>query len=179
MSRSEAFSGNKAKPANLLVVFEGAESASAWQPIGDPIMGGRSEGCVSVSEDGVGDFHGTVRADNGGGFASIKRDLPTPINASVFQGIEFLAWGDGRTYKIGLRNSTNRNRVVYQQAFTPEIGAWTPIRLSFDDFVPTWRGRTVSDAEPLDRSQLASLSVFVSGGQYGDFCLRMQSWFLY
>jgi len=142
-------------------------------------MGGRSEGCVSISEEGVGDFEGTVRADNGGGFASVKRDLPMPFNASGFQGIAFLAWGDGRTYKIGLRNSTNRNRVVYQQAFTPEAGAWTLIRLSFDDFVPTWRGRTVSDAPPLDSAQLASLSVFVSGGQFGDFCLRMKSWFLY
>lgn len=92
MSRSEAPSDNEAKPTHLLVDFEGAESASAWQPIGDPIMGGRSEGCVSVSKGGVGDFHGTVRANNGGGFASIKRDLPTPINASGFQGIEFLAW---------------------------------------------------------------------------------------
>ena len=101
------------------------------------------------------------------------------FDASGFQGVEFLAKGDGRTYKIGLRNSTNRNSVVYQQAFTPEKGVWVHIRLSFDDFVPTWRGRIVSDAPPLDPTQLASLSVFVSGGQYGDFCLRMKSWLLY
>ncbi|MGM0952174.1 MAG: CIA30 family protein [Pseudomonadota bacterium] len=179
MSRSEAPAGTKANPDNLLVAFEGTDKAAAWQPIGDPIMGGQSEGRVSISEGGVGEFHGTVRADNGGGFASVKRDLPAPVNASGFEGIEFLARGDGRTYKVGLRNSTNRNRVVYQQAFTPEQGTWTLVRLSFRDFVPTWRGRIVSDAAPLNSSQLASLSVFVSGGQYGDFCLRMQSWFLY
>jgi len=179
MSRSKAPSGTEAKPAKLLVAFEEAEGASAWQSIGDPIMGGQSEGRVSVSEGDVGEFHGTVRADNGGGFASVKRDLPAPVNASGFEGIEFLARGNGRTYKVGLRNSTNRNRVVYQQAFTPEPGTWTLVRLSFRDFVPTWRGRIVSDAAPLDSSRLASLSVFVSGGQYGNFCLRMQSWFLY
>jgi hypothetical protein len=179
MSRSEERSDGAAQSSRLLITFEGTDSASDWLPIGDPIMGGRSNGGVSVSEHGIGEFHGTVRSDNGGGFASVKRDLSAPVDASGFDGIELLAQGDGRTYKVGLRNSTNRNRVVYQKAFTPEAGTWTCIRLPFSDFIPTWRGRIVSDACPLDSSQLASLSVFVSGGQYGDFCLRMQSWFLY
>lgn len=179
MCRSEVSSDNKVKSTSLLVAFEGSGSAGAWQSIGDPIMGGKSEGRVSITEIGVGEFHGTVRSDNGGGFASVKRDMPAPVNGAGFEGIEFLALGDGRTYKVGLRNDTNRNRVVYQQAFTPEPGTWTLVRLSFRDFVPTWRGRIISDAAPLNSSQLASLSVFVSGGQYGDFCLRMQSWFLY
>jgi hypothetical protein len=33
----------------------------------------------------------------------------------------------------------------------------TLVRLPFRDFVPIWRGRIVSDAAPLDCSQLASL----------------------
>ena len=180
MSRADKLSDISTSPPAELVVFdERSEAATDWQPIGDPIMGGCSEGKLVVSSDGFAEFRGTVRADNGGGFASIKRDLPVPVDASGFEGIELLAKGDGRTYKIGLRNTTNRNRVVFQQSFAPEANVWTRIRLPFGQFVPTWRGRVVPDAEPLNCSELASLSVFVSGGQYGDFQLGMKNWVLY
>ena len=163
----------------VLVAFEQPGCGAEWQSIGDPVMGGQSEGVMTLSNQGWGEFHGTVRADNGGGFASVKLDLSTPVDASGYQGIELLAWGDGRTYKLGLRNGVNRNRVVYQQPFTPESGQWTTVRLPFKEFVPTWRGRLVPDTEPLDPSRIASLSIFVSGGQFGDFQLRMHHWFLY
>jgi len=159
-----------------LVSFTPETSASAWQPIGDGIMGGRSSGAIACPETGVGEFHGTVRLDNGGGFASLKMDLPQAIDASGSAGIEFRALGDGRTYKVGLRNSVDRRSIVYQHSFTPPTGEWGHIRLPFSDFTPTWRGKTVSEAGPLDVHQIASLSLFVSGRQAGEFLLRMGDW---
>ncbi|MCR8915661.1 CIA30 family protein [Marinobacter panjinensis] len=173
--QSRDISGN-AKQTPTLVSFSPNPSQFIWQPLGDRVMGGQSDGTVVRSEDGVGIFHGIVRLDNGGGFASVKADLPEPFDASQYTGIELLALGDGKTYKIGLRNSTDRRSIVYQQSFTPETGKWTRIRLPFSDFVPTWRGRTVPEAEPLKTSQLASVSLFVSGRQAGEFELSMQDW---
>ena len=151
----------------------------SWEFVGDPVMGGKSEGAFSLTAQGKGQFEGMVRPDNGGGFASFKYDLPVPIDGQGWTGIAFEALGDGRTYKIGLRHSTNRNRVVYQQPFLPDSGRWTKVRLPFSDFIPTWRGRTVTDAEALDPHQLESLSMFVSGGQFGPFRLLLDDWFLY
>jgi hypothetical protein len=137
-------------------------------------MGGQSDGTVDRVEDGIGVFHGTVRLDNGGGFASVKADFPEPVDATGFAGIELLALGDGKTYKIGLRNSTDRRSIVYQHGFNPDTADWSRIRLPFSDFIPTWRGKTVTDAEPLDLAHLASVSLFVSGRQAGEFQLKMQ-----
>jgi hypothetical protein len=139
-------------------------------------MGGQSDGTVDRVEDGIGVFHGTVRLDNGGGFASVKADFPEPVDATGFAGIELLALGDGKTYKIGLRNSTDRRSIVYQHGFNPDTADWSRIRLPFSDFIPTWRGKTVTDAEPLDLAHLASVSLFVSGRQAGEFQLKMQDW---
>ena len=150
-----------------------------WHSLGDQVMGGQSDGALTHSEEGVGFFHGTVRLDNGGGFASVKADLPEPFDAANYTGIELLARGDGKTYKIGLRNSTDRRSIVYQHNFTPATEDWSRIRLPFSDFIPTWRGKTVAEAGPLDTRNLASVSLFVSGRQAGDFKLIMQDWRLF
>lgn len=165
--------------SHTLVAFASHDSWLTWQPLGDRVMGGQSDGTVDRAEGGVGVFHGTVRLDNGGGFSSVKADLPDPFDAAHYSGIELLARGDGKTYKIGLRNSTDRRSIVYQHSFTPDTEDWSRIRLPFSDFIPTWRGKTVTDAEPLKTSLLASVSLFVSGQQAGAFELRMQAWILY
>jgi NADH dehydrogenase [ubiquinone] 1 alpha subcomplex assembly factor 1 len=162
-----------------LVTFDIQDERLKWYSLGDQVMGGQSDGALAHSEEGVGFFHGTVRLDNGGGFASVKADLPKPFDAAHYTGIELLARGDGKTYKIGLRNSTDRRSIVYQHTFTPATEDWSRIRLPFSDFIPTWRGKTVADAVPLDTRKLASVSLFVSGRQAGEFKLIMQDWLLF
>ena len=162
-----------------LVSFSRKANQLTWEPLGDRVMGGQSDGSLVTSDDGIGDFHGTVRSDNGGGFASVKADFPGPIDASECTGIELLALGDGKTYKVGFRNSTDRRSIVYQHAFTPSSEDWRRVRLPFSEFIPTWRGKTVTDVEPLDLKHLASVSLFVSGRQVGEFRLRMQNWVLF
>ena len=160
----------------ILVTFDTQAEPLEWNSLGDQVMGGQSDGKLVNSAEGVGLFHGTVRLDNGGGFASVKADLPEAFDASQYTCIELLALGDGKTYKIGLRNSTDRRSIVYQHAFTPDKEDWGRIRLPFSAFIPTWRGKTVTDAEPLNLENLASVSLFVSGRQAGEFQLRMQVW---
>ncbi|QSP94331.1 CIA30 family protein [Marinobacter salinisoli] len=170
---------NTSKGNTTLVTFNSQGKALEWNSLGDQVMGGQSDGKLTSSAEGVGLFHGTVRLDNGGGFASVKADLPEAFDASRYTGIEFLALGDGKTYKVGLRNGTDRHSIVYQHAFTPDMEDWSRIRLPFSEFIPTWRGKTVTDAEPLNLAHLASVSLFVSGRQVGAFQLRMQDWVLF
>lgn len=162
-----------------LVAFDIQGSPLEWNSLGDQVMGGQSDGTLVNPGERVGLFHGTVRLDNGGGFASVKANLPKPVDASRFTGIKLLARGDGKTYKIGLRNSINRRSIVYQHSFTPVSDGWSVIQLAFSDFKPTWRGRAVTDAEPLDIHQLASVGLFVSGRQVGQFRLEMHDWVLF
>ena len=165
--------------SHTLVTFDTKGERLEWDSLGDQVMGGQSDGALVHSAEGVGLFQGTVRLDNGGGFASVKADLPEPVDASQWTGIELLAKGDGKTYKIGLRNSTNRRTIVYQHAFTPGAEEWSRIRLPFSEFIPTWRSKTLTDEVALNLSHLASVSLFVSGRQVGEFQLKMQDWALY
>ncbi len=167
---------SNSRGSHTLVTFDTKGERLEWDSLGDQVMGGQSDGELIHSDEGVGLFHGIVRLDNGGGFASVKADLPEPIDATDFTGIELLAKGDGKTYKIGLRNSTNRRSIVYQHAFTPGTEEWSRIRLPFSEFIPTWRGKTLSDEAALNLSYLASVSLFVSGRQAGEFQLKMQDW---
>lgn len=170
---------SKGLGSHTLVTFDTKGERLEWDSLGDQVMGGQSDGELICSDEGIGLFQGTVRLDNGGGFSSVKADLPEPVNATDFTGIELLAKGDGKTYKIGLRNRTDRRSIVYQHTFTPATEDWSRIRLPFSDFIPTWRGKTVADAGPLDTRNLASVSLFVSGRQAGEFKLIMQDWLLF
>ncbi|PTB94923.1 CIA30 family protein [Marinobacter sp. B9-2] len=170
---------SNSRGSHTLVTFDTRGERLEWDSLGDQVMGGQSDGALVHSAKGVGLFQGTVRLDNGGGFASVKADLPEPVDASQWTGIELLAKGDGKTYKIGLRNSTNRRTIVYQHAFTPGTEEWSRIRLPFSEFIPTWRGKTLTDEVALNLSHLASVSLFVSGRQVGEFQLKMQDWALY
>ena len=167
---------SNSRGSHTLVTFDTKGERLEWDSLGDQVMGGQSDGALVHSAEGVGLFQGTVRLDNGGGFASVKADLPEPVDASQWTGIELLAKGDGKTYKIGLRNSTNRRTIVYQHAFTPGTEEWSRIRLPFSEFIPTWRGKTLTDEVALNLSHLASVSLFVSGRQVGEFQLKMQDW---
>lgn len=170
---------SNSRGSHTLVTFDTEGKRLKWDSLGDQVMGGQSDGELIHSNEGVGLFHGIVRLDNGGGFASVKADLAEPVDATDFTGIELPAKGDGKTYKIGLRNSTNRRSIVYQHAFTPGTEDWSRIRLPFSDFIPTWRGKTLIDEAALNLSYLASVSLFVSGRQVGEFQLKMQDWVLY
>lgn len=173
------FSDDRKPQYQTLVTFDSQDQTLNWESLGDSVMGGQSDGAVVSTQKGQGRFSGTVRLDNGGGFASAKADLPAPVDATGWTGIELLARGDDKTYKIGLRTSTDRRSIVYQHSFIPGTEDWSRIQLPFNDFIPTWRGKTVTDAEPLDITHLASVSLFVSGRQAGEFQLEMRNWVLF
>ncbi len=151
----------------------GTQSGLSWQSIGDPIMGGCSQGALEAVDDETGAFIGQVSLANGGGFASVKADLAT-LDLSGYHGLRLDVQGDGHTYKLGLRTSHDRKDPVYQQAFDTHASEWQILHLPFDGFVATQRGRLLPDAPPLKRSHIASLSLFISNRQAGPFRLLLR-----
>ncbi|MCP1673815.1 hypothetical protein J2T57_000914 [Natronocella acetinitrilica] len=143
-----------------------------WQSIGDPVMGGQSVGVMDELDASTSVFHGTVSLANGGGFASVKTDIPV-TDLSHFNAIRLAVRGDGKDYKLGLRISHDRNAPVYQHAFATQAGQQQTIELPFTGFVPRLRGRTLVNAPALDTSRIASVSLFISGGQQGPFALYL------
>ena len=139
--------------------------------VNDDVMGGHSTSAVAI-EEGVVVFSGTVRLEDGGGFASMRAEIDE-TDLRAFDGIELVVRGDGRAYKLGLRDAVGREDVRYQARFATRAGARDTLRLPFSRFEPRRRGRAVPDAPPLETGRLRQLGLLVSDAQAGDFRLEL------
>ena len=59
------------QPEMILYDFEAGNKAHGWIIVDDNVMGGRSEGNISVNDKGYGIFEGEVSLENNGGFSSM------------------------------------------------------------------------------------------------------------
>ena len=158
----------------VLLDFDAAAEIALWRPVDDVVMGGVSRSAFEAAGPGVARFAGTVSLEFGGGFASVRtppRDWDT-AGATAFV---LRVRGDGRTYKFTLRTGDAFDGIQYQARFTPPAGEWSEQRLPVASFVPTFRGRTVPGAPPLDPARIRSLGLMISDKQAGPFELLVDS----
>lgn len=157
-----------------LFTFDDARSVAGWRPSHDTVMGGVSSGRAGW-EDGVARFTGEVSLENNGGFASFRTRLAEPLDLSKADGIQLRVRGDGKNWRLrvdaGARRGPN-----WQAPFQVGRGdAWQTVVIPFEAFVPSFRGRYVRDAGPLDRSAITLLGVQIADGQEGDFELEVDA----
>jgi NADH dehydrogenase [ubiquinone] 1 alpha subcomplex assembly factor 1 len=151
--------------------FSAATNADSWQIVNDDVMGGVSTSSISL-RNGVAVFRGEVSRDNNGGFASV-RSSPAPQNLAGLDAFVVRARGDGRRYKFTVRTENGFDAPIYQCAFTTKRGEWNEHRLPFKDFVPTFRGRTLTNVPPLNPVGVVSVGLLISDKQEGPFKLEL------
>ena len=152
--------------------FQTAGNQAAWEVVNDDVMGGLSTSQFQLLTNGCAVFSGTVRLENNGGFASV-RSSPVGQNLNRPGAFVLRVRGDGRRYKFTVRTGPGFDRPLYQCAFTPKGGAWEEHWLAFSDFVPTFRGRVLTDAPPLNPAQVSSVGFLISDQQAGPFRLEI------
>ena len=155
----------------ILFDFATATNSSAWQIVNDDVMGGVSTSRFEVFTNGA-VFSGAVSLENNGGFASV-RSSPVRRNLIGFDAFVIRVRGDGHRYKFTVRTETGFGTPMYQCAFTTKRGEWEEHRLPFKDFVPTFRGRVITDVPPLNPAQVSSLGFLISDKQDGAFKLEL------
>jgi hypothetical protein len=160
--------------ATTLIDFEDAAHAALWRPVDDVVMGGVSRSSFGPAGSGVARFSGTVSLENSGGFASV-RTPPREWEAAGATAFVLRVRGDGHTYKFTLRTSDRFDGLQYPARFAPPAGEWTEVRLPADSFVPTFRGRIVPGAPPLDPTHVRALGLMISDRQAGHFELLVDS----
>jgi monofunctional biosynthetic peptidoglycan transglycosylase len=87
--------------------------------------------------------------------------------------VEIRVKGDGKTYKLGLRDDAALDGVMYQAAFRTETDVWQQIMIPFSEFVPTYHGRRLESEPTLDKSRIKSFSFLISDTQEGPFALEI------
>jgi len=123
---------------------------------------------------GYGDSIRVVRREHNGGFASVRsrpRDLGAPGAVNYALDVR----GDGKRYKLNLRTDDTFDGVNYQAVFEPSAGAWTLVQLALSGFRPTFRGRSVPDAPPLDPARVRQMGLMIADRQAGRFALAVRS----
>ena len=156
----------------MLYDFSDAEAAVGWTAINDVVMGGVSSSAMETTKEGTVLFAGQVSLENNGGFASI-RSGPRRWDLGAYSGITMRFRGDGRRYKLNLKTDASFDGIMYRTAFETREGKWQTVRLPFSEFVPSFRGRVVPDAPPLNPARIASIGLLISDKQAGPFRLEI------
>ena len=158
----------------ILFDFQTATHYPAWQIVNDDVMGGLSTSRFQFLTNGGAVFSGVVSLENNGGFASV-RSSPVRENLSGLNAFVLRVRGDGRRYKFTVRTESGFDTPIYQCAFSTKRGEWQEHRLLFKDFVPTFRGRVLTDVPPLDPAKVTSVGFLISEKQDGPFQIEL-SW---
>jgi hypothetical protein len=156
---------------NTLFDFSAATNLPVWQIVNDDVMGGSSTSSFNLT-NGVAVFRGEVSLENSGGFASMRLS-PARQNLTGLDAFVVRARGDGRRYKVTVRPDAGFDTAIYQCAFTTRRDEWEEHRLPFEDFVPTFRGRVLTNVPPLDPAKVTSVGFLISDKQEGPFKLEV------
>ncbi|MFK8184133.1 MAG: CIA30 family protein [Phormidesmis sp.] len=174
-------------------IFNFSESScdlSAWGALDDVVMGGVSEGCISlrrldaadnVSQDEIlsskesaqnaisqyAAFAGNVSTDNSGGFSSVRtKNFEPPFDFLGWAGIRLRVKGDGQRYKFILRNSGGWDSPAYIYSFDTVADEWQDVYVPFEEMVATFRAKSVPDAPNLDPQKVFSFQLMLSKFEY-------------
>jgi len=159
-------------PDKTLFDFQAATNLPAWEVVNDDVMGGVSTSQFQMLTNDCAVFSGTVRLENNGGFAS-ARSVPVPENLTGLTAFILRVRGDGRRYKFSVRTGAGFDTPLYQSSFIAKPGEWEEHRLAFCDFVPTFRGRVLTDVPPLNPAKVNAVGFLIADKQAGPFRLEI------
>ncbi|CEP37654.1 MULTISPECIES: CIA30 family protein [unclassified Halomonas] len=158
----------------MALTFNNPGEQQRWYAVDDGVMGGVSHSGFSVIE-GEGRFHGDVSLENGGGFASVRREPndfePTLADA---QGIALTVRSDGRTYQLRLKSTSLGDASAYRVKFTPAQDTWETLHFPWSAFEAVRRGTVLSDAPTIKPSDIYQLGFLIADRTAGPFCLQVK-----
>ncbi|MGS2745002.1 CIA30 family protein [Halomonas sp. LS-001] len=157
----------------MALTFQGVNEQAHWFSVDDGVMGGISHSGFSVA-NGIGCFQGDVSLENGGGFASVRRqpdDFETTLTKA--RGISLRVCGDGRTYQLRVKSTQLNDASAYRVRFTPTHDGWETLYLPWENFEAVRRGTLLTDAPSLHPSGLTQIGFLIADRTAGPFCLQV------
>lgn len=155
--------------------FTTEEQLRQWMVINDGVMGGISRSSFKKGDPNGAVFAGEVSLENFGGFCSTSARLDRPLDASAFSGIAVRCKGDGKTYKLTLKNDSSFGGFSYQFRFAVSSNEWMLIKAPFSEFKASFRGQSAPDAPPLNPGVIQAIGFLIADKQAGVFTLEIQS----
>jgi len=142
---------------------------SQWEVQDDVVMGGRSQGALSINEAGNAVFSGTVSLENDGGFSSVQHAFE-PINVSNYSAVVLGLKGDGKTYQFRIDANPDA-RHSYACDFQTS-GCWQTVEIPFADLFAIRHGDRL-DLPNYPGQTLAQIQILIGNGQPESFRLEI------
>lgn len=160
----------------MMMIFDFTTEAQVrqWTVVNDGVMGGVSRSTFTKAVPAGAVFTGQLSLENYGGFCSVSSRQPAPVDASAFSGIALRCKGDGKTYKITLKNDASFGGFSYQFSFAVLADEWMVVKAPFSEFNASFRGQQVPDAPPLNPGVIQSVGLLIAGKQSGAFKLEIE-----
>ncbi|KND86446.1 Uncharacterized protein C9E9.15 [Tolypocladium ophioglossoides CBS 100239] len=164
--------------------------SSLWVTSDDRVRGGASRSHLSVASPERARFHGRLdtKALGGAGFASQHSLGVLSWDLRDYEGVIVAIGGpgraDGKRYALTLKDELppargdgrERAGVSWEAEFVAEKPG--DVRLRWEDFKPTYRGRPKEDAAPLDLGDVKRIGLMMRsffGQQEGEFLLELHA----
>lgn len=175
--RSDARSAIVPGDIRMVATFPDPASVRAWRPIDDRVMGGQSRSSATwSSSEAALVFSGQLSLDQGGGFASLRADIDS-LDLSGTRGLRLLVRGDGRDYRINLRDrwlaQVADDGTQFRATFRAD-SHWETRLLPWTEFVATRRGRTLPEARSPRIDALVSIGWMTAFREPGPFRLEVR-----
>jgi hypothetical protein len=148
-----------------------AASGEHWRMFTDQVMGGVSEGRLTIDKVGGRPclrMRGEVRLDNNGGFVQASLDVGKLVRQSPrpYTGLLLTVSGNGASYNIHLRTGATRLPWQSYRATFAAGPTWQSVRLPFTAFSPY---RIETDFDPGDLRRIGLVAI---GSEFSaDLCL--------
>jgi len=158
--------------ATFNIDFGTANNATDWTVIVDGVMGGRSTGTITYTENTL-QFSGALSLENNGGFSQIRK-YTNSKDMSGYQTVEVRLKGDGRKYGLQLACHNYWAMPYRQQFIQTKKGEWLTLQLPMDDFKTYQVGRPLQ--QQLNQATLAdtkSISIILNDKTPGPFTLEI------
>ncbi len=142
---------------------------SAWQVVDDRVMGGLSQGAISLNEDGNAVYNGHVTTRNNGGFSSLRCRFEAK-DVSKYSKFRLKVKGDGKRYQFRVKSGEiDRHSYIHYFETTGEL---QEIEINFADMYPTFRGREL-DMANFSGEQIVEMAFLIGNKKEQDFVLEI------
>ncbi len=152
---------------NHQIIFDFNENASLqnWETVDDVVMGGRSQGEISLSREGYGRFSGKVSLENNGGFSSV-RYLSSGLQVTPEDQVRMRLKGDGKRYQFRVKHNMEDSQSYITYFETTD--EWQEITILLRDLYPTFRGRRL-DQPNFNHNSIQELGFLIGNKNPQDF----------
>ena len=144
-----------------------ADSGNYWQYVSDRVMGGVSDGQVTLEQDGemyYARLTGNVSTRNNGGFIQLRSGVSfenSEKDGKNLQGVRLNVRGNGETYEIHITTNDRAYRGDYYSATIKADSDWTMIDLPFNKFK-----RKRSNNSKLDAKNITRFGIVAYGREF-------------